>query len=61
VAVAGSDEVETPEPNHVSRWERIRSTMWNGLDLLAIPGDQMVAKENMSRSCPYLARQLSVP
>ena len=35
--------------------------MGNGLDLLAIPGDQMGTKEKMSRSGPYLARQLSVP
>jgi len=33
----------------------------NGLDLLAIPGDQMGTKREMSRSGPYLARQLSVP
>ena len=35
--------------------------MGNGLDLLAIPGDQMGTKEKMSRNVPYLARQLSVP
>ena len=34
--------------------------MGNGLNLLAIPGDQMGTKEKMSRSGPYLARQLSV-
>ena len=34
--------------------------MENGLDLLAIPGDQIGTKEKMSRSLPYLARQLSV-
>jgi hypothetical protein len=34
--------------------------MGYGLDLPAIPGDQMGSKEKMSRSVPYLARQLSV-
>ena len=34
--------------------------MGYGLDLPAIPGDQMGTKEKMSRSFPYLARQLSV-
>ena len=34
--------------------------MRNGLDMLAIPGDQKGMKEKMSRSVPYLARQLSV-
>ena len=37
-----------------------KTPMGNGLDLLAIPGDQMGTKEKMSRSIPYLARQLSV-
>ena len=34
--------------------------MGYGLDLPAIPGDQMGKKEKMSRSSPYLARQLSM-
>jgi hypothetical protein len=34
--------------------------MGNGLDLLTIPGDQMGTKAKMSRSAPYLVRQLSV-
>ena len=34
--------------------------MGYGLDLPAIPGDQKGMKEKMSRSVPYLARQLSV-
>ena len=39
MAIAGRGEVGTPEPNHVSRWERIRGAHGNVLDLLAIPGD----------------------
>ena len=34
--------------------------MGNGLDLLAIPRDQMGTREKCHAACPYLARQLSV-
>ena len=34
--------------------------MGNGLDLLAIPGDQMGTREKCHEAGPYLARQLSV-
>ena len=50
-------------PNQITYPAGSRSEvpMGNGLDLLAILGDQMGTKREMSRSGRYLARQLSVP
>ena len=48
-------------PNQITypAGSRSETPMGYGLDLLAIPGDQMGTKEKMSRSAPYLARQVS--
>ena len=50
--MAGCPELETPEPNHVSRRERIRDAMGNGSDLPAILDIKWEQKRNGTQRTP---------
>src|SRR6185437_9719347 len=60
VTVAGCPELETPERDHASRWERIRNIhrVWVGSARHSWRSNGK-KRENVTQ-IPYLARQLSV-
>ena len=61
VTVAGCPELETPERDHASRWERIQNThrVWVGSARHSWRSNGR-KRENVTQTSPYLARQLSV-